>query len=268
MAGVSGKARHPNGMLKEHDQRSIRRKRANTQGREIQGKPVQNVVLQQMPESEFLALKSHLQFAEFRVAEQLERQGNPIDAVYFLNRGVGSMVIETCDARSVEVGLVGCEDMIGLPAAGGLYELTYGVVIQSAGDGFRLSASSMKRLLPSMPELSRMLLRRLAIRSVEQAQNTACNRLHSLTQRLARWLLLTQDRQHSDEIATTHNFLSNMVGTDRATVSVAIGEFDRKGILRRGRGAITITDRRKLREESCECYDIFSGFNAELGLRT
>jgi len=158
--------------------------------------------------------------------------------------------------------------MIGLPAVGGLYELTYSVVIQTSGDGFLVPIATAKRVLPSLPGLTRMLLRRLAIQSIEQAQNTACNRLHNLTQRLARWLLSTHDRLPTDQIVTTHDFLSKMIGTDRATASLAIAEFERKGVLRRGRGSITITDRHKLQAQSCECYEIVSQFNSELGLRT
>lgn len=188
--------------------------------------------------------------------------------MYCLNRGVGSLIIEAHDARSVEVGISGFEDMIGLPVMRGLEELTYSVVIQAPGDGFRVFVSVIKQLLPRMPNFGSMLFRRLAIRAVESAQNTACNRLHSVSQRLARWLLLSHDRLSSDTIDTTHDFLSKMVGTDRATVSLGVADLERKGIARRGRGSITITDRRKLEERSCECYGIFSRFNAELGLRS
>jgi CRP-like cAMP-binding protein len=255
-------------MARKPELQSARKKKTKSQERAVDGTPVQNILLRQMPETEFLALKPHLRVTEFRVGEYLQRQGNGITAVYFLNRGIASMIIETPDARSVEVGISGSEDMIGLPAAGGLYDLTYSVVVQTGGDGFSVPVATMRRVLAATPELTRILVRRLAIRSVEQAQNTACNRLHSLTQRLARWLLLTHDRLATDQIVTTHDFLSKMIGTDRATASLAIADFERKGALRRGRGSITITDRRKLREQSCECYEIVSEFNSELGLRT
>jgi CRP-like cAMP-binding protein len=186
--------------------------------------------------------------------------------VYFLNTGVGSMLIETADGRSVEVGLVGHEDMIGLPVAAGLDEFTYTVIIQVPGDGFRMQADIFKQLLPRLPELRRMLLRRLAIRSIELAQNAACNRLHNIKQRLARWLLLTHDRIDSNLIRTTHDFLSRMVGTDRPTVTLAIADLERDGIIRPGRGSILIENRRRLEQRSCECYGMIQRFNAELGL--
>jgi CRP-like cAMP-binding protein len=261
-------AGHLKAMARKQELHSSRKRRPKFQARAVDGKAVQNVLLEQMPEAEFLALEPHLRYTEFRISEYLERQGNPIKAVYFLNQGIVSMMIETPDARSVEVGISGCEDMIGLPAVGGLYELTYSVVVQTSGDGFMVPIATAKRVLPLLPGLTRMLLRRLAIQSVEQAQSTACNRLHNLTQRLARWLLSTHDRLPTDQIVITHDFLSKMIGTDRATASLAIAEFERKGVLRRGRGSITITDRDKLQEQSCECYEIVSQFNPELGLRT
>lgn len=230
------------------------------------GKPVRNVLLSQIPDTEFLALEPHLTFVELKCADRLEQAGQRIGAVYFLNTGVGSMLVETSDGRSVEVALVGHEDMIGLPIAAGLDEFSYAVVMQVPGEGFRMPAAVLKQMLPQLPELRRMLLRRLAIRSVELAQNAACNRLHSIRQRLARWLLLTHDRLDSDLILTTHDFLSHMVGTDRPTVTLAVAELERDGIVRPRRGSIRIEDRRKLEQRSCECYGMFQRFNAELGL--
>lgn len=224
-----------------------------------------NVLLQQIPQSEFLKIKPHLQPTKLEIANRLEEEGTPLTAVYFLNGGIASMIVETSDGRSVEVGVAGREDMVGLALAGGLTEFTYTVVVQAPSDGFRVDAEVMKRLLPSMPELTHLLLRRLAIRSLEVAQNAACNRLHPVGQRLARWLLLTRDRINSDVIATTHDFLAKMVGTDRATVSLALEELERDQILRRRRGSVAIVDRLRLQRQACECYAVVSRLNAELG---
>lgn len=234
--------------------------------RVVQGVRVANVLLQQIPQSEFLQIKPHLQLMKLEIATRLEEEGRAITAVYLLNGGIASMIVETSDGRSVEVGVAGREDMIGLALAGGLTEFTYTVVVQAPSDAFRVDAEVMKRLLPSMPELTRLLLRRLAIRTVQLAQNAACNRLHPIGQRLARWLLLTQDRISSDVIATTHDFLAKMVGTDRATVSVALEELECDRILRRSRGSVAIVDRAGLERRTCECYRVASQFNTELGL--
>jgi CRP-like cAMP-binding protein len=109
-------------------------------------------------------------------------------------------------------------------------------------------------------------VRRLAIRTVEVAQNAACNRLHSVGQRLARWLLMTQDRIDCEVISITHDFLSKMVGTDRATISVKLEELESDQIVRRRRGAVAICDRTQLQLRACECYRIFSQLNSELGI--
>jgi CRP-like cAMP-binding protein len=236
--------------------------------RSASGHPVENVLLQLIPNREFELIAPHLQFMRFENATRLEREGSPIEAVYFLNGGIGSMVIETADARSVEVGVAGRDDMIGLPLAGGLDEFTYSVIVQVPGDGFRVPSSVVKQVLPDMPELSRLLLRRLAIRAVELAQNAACNRLHNVRQRLSRWLLLAHDRLDSDVINITHEFVARMVGTDRPTVSLAIADLEREDILRPKRGSITILNRVKLEQQSCECYGLFRRFNPELGLRS
>ena len=236
------------------------------QRRTVQGQAVGNILLAQIPQAEFLKIRPHLDFVNLEVATQLQQEGRPITAVYFLNGGIASMIVETSDGRSVEVGVAGREDMIGLPLAGGLTQLTYSVVVQARCTSFRVPAEAMKRLLSLMPELSRLLIRRLAIRTVEVAQNAACNRLHSVAQRLARWLLMTQDRINSDVISITHEFLSKMVGTDRATISVKLEELESCQIVRCRRGSVAICDRAQLQRRACECYRIFSQFNSELGI--
>jgi CRP-like cAMP-binding protein len=236
--------------------------------RSVAAKPVRNTILLRLPESEFSRIKPQLEAVKFQVADLLERQSLPVNGVYFLNSGIASFLIETSDARSVEIGLSGREHVIGLvPLLGGLERLTYNVVIQVPGEGFRAPAKMMRELLPGLPQMRELLLRRMAIRCLEQAQNAACNCLHSVKERLARWMLLVHDRVDTDVIATTHDFVSKMVGADRTTVSLAMRDLERRGVLLRKRGAIRITDRDGLEEQSCECYAVFNSFNAELGLR-
>lgn len=231
------------------------------------GRPVRNTLLLRIPDEEFRSLDPHLKSVSLENAVCLEQEGGRIESVYFLNGGIGSMVVETRGGKSVEVGVVGREDMIGLPLVAGLDEFTHSVVVQVPGDGFRVEASAMRQALRSSPELTRLLLRRLAIRSVQLAQNAACNRLHDAKQRLARWLLLIHDRLDSDVIRTTHDFLSKMVGTNRPTVTLAVKDLEQDGIIERSRASISIKDRGKLEQQSCECYQLFRAFNSELGLR-
>jgi CRP-like cAMP-binding protein len=238
----------------------------NADERSAAGQSVQNTILQQIPDIEFEVLEPHLKFIPLEIASCLQREHEAIRTVYFMNSGIASMLVQTADGRSVEVGVCGREDMIGLALAAGLDTFTHSVIVQVPGDGFQIDGLTMRRILTSLPELRRMLILRLGIRSAQLEQNAACNRLHNVKQRLARWLLVTHDRVDSDVIQTTHEFLSKMIGTDRPTVSVAVAELEREGILQHTRGSILIIDRQGLEQQTCECYATIQKFNTELGL--
>lgn len=227
---------------------------------------MRNTILLRLPPNEFEVIQPYLKFTPFTFATCLQREHESIDAVYFMNSGIASMLVETDDGRSVEVGISGREDMIGLPLAAGLDNFPHNVIVQVPGDGFQVDSETMKRVMGSLPELRRILIRQLGIRSLQFAQNAACNRLHNVRQRLARWLLVAHDRLDSDVINITHDFLSKMIGTDRPTVSVAVAELERDGIVARSRGSIQIVNRHRLEQQSCQCYAALKQFNAELGL--
>lgn len=230
------------------------------------GQIVSNTILLRLAQSEFERLEPHLEFVPLRLADTLQREFDPIRAVYFMNRGIASILVETVDGRSVEVGIVGREEMVGLQLAAGFDDLTYNVIVQVPGDGFRVSAQTMKTLLPSLPQLRKLLTRQLGIRSMQFAQNAACNRLHNVKQRLARWLLVTRDRLDSDTIVTTHDYLAKMVGTDRPTVSITLADLQRDGSIVGSRGSITLANLDKLQRQACECYRVIRQFNVEMGL--
>jgi CRP-like cAMP-binding protein len=201
---------------------------------------------------------------------ELALRGEPLDHVVFLNSGIASMLVEGLDGRSVEVGVTGRESMVGLPIIAGIDEqLSFDIVVQIPGQGFQVPVRTMISLLPSLPKLREILIRRLAIRSLFLAQNAGCNRLHSVEQRLSRWLAIVRDRLDTDVIHITHDFLSRMVGTDRASITTAVAQLDRLGSLERRpgeRGSLTVKSRDKLEQQSCECYGLFRQFNRELGL--
>jgi CRP-like cAMP-binding protein len=238
----------------------------NATGRTAAGQSVQNTILLQIPDNEFEAIQPHLKFIPLELATCLHREHEFIRAVYFMNRGIVSMLVETDDGRSVEVGVCGREDMVGLGLAAGLERLTHSVIVQVPGDGFQVDAQTLRRVLHSSPGLWRILVLRLGIRAAQLEQNAACNRLHNVRQRLARWLLVTHDLLDSDVIQTTHEFLSKMIGTDRPTVSVAVADLEREGILEHRRGSIVILDREKLERQSCACYGVIRQFSRELGI--
>jgi len=184
----------------------------------------------------------------------LYEPNDPLEFVYFPNAGMVSLVIETEDGRTVEVGEVGKEGFAGIPAAVGMRKSQVREVVQIAGDGFRVRVDELQRALRSSPQLQQMLIRYAATHWLETAQTAACNRLHNIEQRLARWLLMTQDRVDSPTFSITQDFLATMLGTDRPTVSLAAGSLQKKGIIKWTRGEVQILSRAKLEKCACECY--------------
>ncbi len=171
------------------------------------------------------------------------------------------------DGKTAEAGIVGNEGFSGTPAAVGLSRGPLRAVVQVTGDGFRVKVAALQNVLESAPGLQLMLHRYAAIRGMQVAQTAACNRLHDVKQRLARWLLMTQDRVDSGSLPITHDFLATMLGTDRPSVSLAAGVLQRKGLIEYTRGAVKIMNRKKLEDSACECYGIIRQYDGELGLK-
>ena len=218
--------------------------------RTITGRSVRNTILQRMPLSEFEALRPYVRFVPLVRGDSLQREHVKISAAYFVNSGIASLIVQTGDGRSVEVGIAGREDMIGLPLVAGLQAYSHSVVMQIPGEGFMVDGSVLQRQLRSLPGLRETLIKRLGIRSLQLAQNAACNRLHTVRQRIARWLLAAHDRLGSDMLRTTHDFLARVVGTDRPSVSIAVAHLEQNGI-RRGRATIHIVRRDHLEQQAC-----------------
>jgi CRP-like cAMP-binding protein len=171
------------------------------------------------------------------------------------------------DGRTAEAGIVGNEGFTGTLAAVGLSRGPLQAVVQITGDGVRVEVGALQNTLESAPHLQLMLGRYAAIRGMQIAQTAACNRLHDIEQRLARWLLMTQDRVDSGLLPITHDFLATMLGTDRPTVSLAAGALQKKKLIEYTRGAVKIVNRKKLERSACECYGVIRQYDGELGLR-
>jgi CRP-like cAMP-binding protein len=170
------------------------------------------------------------------------------------------------DGKTAEAGVVGNEGFTGTLAAVGLSRSPLQAVVQITGDGFRVEVGALRSTLESAPHLRLTLSRYAAIRSMQVAQTAACNRLHDIGQRLARWLLMTQDRVDSGSLPITHDFLATMLGTDRPTVSSAAGVLQRKKVIAYTRGAVEIVNRKKLENSACECYEVMRQYDRELVL--
>ena len=231
------------------------------------GKPVSNKILLSISDSEYNSLRPHLEYVRLPNHLVLHEGGEKLDFVYFLNRGLISLVVVMKDGRTAEAGVVGNEGYTGIPAIVGLSRGPLRAVVQVTGDGFRVKVGALQNTLESTPHLQMMLHRYAVVRSMQVAQTAACNRLHNIEQRLARWLLMTQDRVDSESLPITHDFLATMLGTDRPTVSLAAGLLQKKGIIEYTRGAVKVVNRKKLEDSACECYGVIRRFDGELSLK-
>ena len=231
------------------------------------GKPVSNRILLALSDSDYRALRPHLKYVSLPDHLVLHAVGESIECAYFLNRGLISLVVVMKDGKTAEAGIVGNEGFTGTLAAVGLNRSPLQAVVQIAGDGFRIEVAALQTTLKSSPHIQLLLSRYTAIRGMQVAQTAACNRLHDIEQRLARWLLMTQDRVGSESLPITHDFLATMLGTDRPSVSFAAGVLQKKKLIKYTRGAVKIVDRKELEGSACECYGVIRRYDVELGLK-
>lgn len=231
------------------------------------GKAVGNVILLSLPDKEYNLLRPHLEATDLPQYKILEEPGERIEYTYFLNEGMASLVALSRDGRSVEVGIVGKEGMIGMSLIAGLHQGTFRAIMQMAGSGMRVRAEVFEDVLLSAPTLRSELSRFALMHGMQVAQLAACNRLHEVQQRLARWLLMCQDRFDSQSLPLTHEFLAQMLGTGRPSVSLAAGSLESAGLIENLRGSVKILNRKSLEEAACECYGVIQHFNGGLGLK-
>jgi CRP-like cAMP-binding protein len=232
-----------------------------------EGKPVSNLILLSISDSDYALLRPHLEYLSLPSHLVLHEGGGKLEFTHFPNRGVISLVVVMKDGGTAEAGIVGNEGFTGTPAAVGLSRSPLQSVVQITGDGFRVEVAALQNTLESAPHLQMMLSRYAVVQGMQVAQTAACNRLHDIKQRLARWLLMTQDRVDSESLPITHDFLATMLGTDRPSVSLAAGVLQKNKLIEYTRGAVKIVNRKKLEDSACECYGITQQYNGELGLK-
>jgi CRP-like cAMP-binding protein len=225
------------------------------------GKPVRNKILLSVPDTEYRLIRPHLKFLSLPHHLSLHEPHSTLKFVHFLNDGLISLVVELKEGKSVEAGLIGNEGAAGMPAVLGLSRSPLREIVQIAGSGFRVRVGTLKGILRSTPQLQVILSRFAVGLAMQVAQTAACNRLHNVEQRLARWLLIAHDRVDSGNIPITHDFLATMLGTDRPSVTLAAGILQRRQIIGYTRGAVRILNRNKLEEFACECHAIVQQYN-------
>ncbi|HEX4063609.1 MAG TPA: Crp/Fnr family transcriptional regulator [Streptosporangiaceae bacterium] len=215
-----------------------------------------NAILGALPDAEFAALVPRLELVDSVIRDRVYDPGQPITDLYFPISSVYSLV-GVADGRAVvEVATVGREGMVGLPVFLGQSSSPHAAFCQIPGPAARLPAGQLADVLTHDGALHRLLNRFTQATMVQIAQNVVCNSTHPLAQRAARWLLTTHDRVGRDQFALTHEFLSQMLGARRPTVSQTASVLQAAGLVRYQRGQLTITDRAGLEKTTCSCYAI------------
>jgi CRP-like cAMP-binding protein len=223
-----------------------------------------NRLLAALPDAEYQRLIPHLEHVSLSLKQVLYEVGEPIEYVYFPHQSIVSALSTMEDGSMVEVGLVGNDGIVGIPAALGDNITATTAMVQVPDSAMRMKASLLKSEFQRGGSLQSLLLRYMQAQHAFVSQNAACNRLHYLEGRLARWLLLVCDRVKSNELPLTHEFMSQMLGVRRAGVTEAANMLQQSGLIRYTRGKITILNRQELEAASCECYEIIEGEYARL----
>jgi CRP-like cAMP-binding protein len=214
-----------------------------------------NLLLDSLPVDELHRLRSRLERVELPLGMVIYEADAPITHVYFPLSGIVSMV-STMREGTVEVGTVGCEGMAGIPVVLHATSMPTRAFVQVAGEAMRISAEDLRTAMQDLPVLERVLARYALALFDQAAQSAACNRLHTLEERCARWLLMTHDRVGSDVLPLKQTFLAEMLGVHRPAVTVAAGTLQRAGMISYTRGKVRIVDREALERASCDCYAI------------
>jgi CRP-like cAMP-binding protein len=228
----------------------------------------QNLLLAMLPAADYARLLPVMKRVPLPLRLSLLKRDQPIDHLFFPEGGVCSLTTSMKDGDAVEVATIGREGMIGFEVFLGSTVASVDAFVQVPGgaaqrlplDAFRREMDTRGSLFKVMSRYSRALLGQIV-------QTAACNRLHKVHGRCARWLLLTHDRVDSDEFPLSHEFLSFMLGVERSTVTLIAGGLQRAGLIRYVHGRVTIVDRKGLERAACECYEIAARQFADLGLK-
>ena len=215
-----------------------------------------NHLLAELPDEEFARLEPFLELSAVSPGDVVASPGQTIDHAYFPLSGMISVVALFAEGLGVEVATIGNEGMIGLPIFLGADSSPFHVMWQLAGETLRIRAEDFLPAVAEGTRLHKVVTTYSQAYFVHTAQNAACNGLHPVSQRAARWLLATQDRAQSDEFFLTQEFLAFMLGVTRQSVSIAVGELQESGLIIYHRGHMQILDRKRLEAASCDCYQI------------
>lgn len=232
-----------------------------------EARQVQNRLLDKLSDQELAPALPFFDLVQTGLRDVLVRQGRPITHIYFPGNCAHSCVVYMEGGNGVEVGTIGNDGFTCVEALFDAHLALETVVCQIAGASLRIANRDFQQLIDKGGTLTRVLHCSGQAYLSQVSQSVACNRLHSIDMRFARWMLITHDRVQGDEFSLTQEFLAAMLGVHRPSVSTVAGMFQQAGIIRYSRGHMRILDREKLEEASCECYQVVRGhFERLLGL--
>jgi CRP-like cAMP-binding protein len=227
-----------------------------------------NLFLSLLPQKDYENLQPYLELVSLKIKDVIYERNQPIPYVYFPCTCVLSIITIMQDGNAVEVATVGNEGFSGMDIMVGANVAINTTVCQVAGSSYRMRTATFRELNAENTALRQIAMTCVHAYLGQMSQSVACNRLHHIEERFARWILLTHDRVSSNEFHITQEFIAVMLGVHRPSVSVVAGAFQQAGIIRYTRGHMTILDREKLEEAACECYGVVSAhFSKLLGTR-
>jgi len=222
----------------------------------IAADPRENQLLAALPDAEWARWLQQMEPVDMPLGKVLYESGSKLTHVYFPTTSIVSLLYVLEDGASAEIAVVGHEGIVGISLFMGGESTPSRAVVQSAGRAFRLKANVMIQEFNRAGPVLHLLLRYTQALITQMAQTAVCNRHHSLDQQLCRWLLLSLDRLHSDELVMTQELIADMLGVRREGVTEAAGHLQDAGLIRYRRGRITVLDRRRLEQRTCECYAV------------
>ena len=223
------------------------------------GNPGVNRLLATLPKNEYKRLLPKLKTVNLILGDTLYEPGDAIKYVYFPNDSIISLISELSETSGLEVGMVGNEGMAGLAVFMGVNSSPTRALVQGKGTAMRMSSAAVRTEANRLGSLHHLLHRYSHSLLAQVSQTSVCNRFHLVDARLARWLLMTNDRLAAKEFPLTQEFLSTMLGVRREGVSKAAGALQASQLIRYSRGVITILNREGLKAKSCQCYSIIKG---------
>jgi CRP-like cAMP-binding protein len=215
-----------------------------------------NLLLSALPEQDYRCLIPDLEYVTYNLGDSIYEPGARQNYIYFPTTCIVSLFYTTENGMTCEVGLIGNEGAVGISLFMGVDSMINQAVVQLAGGAFRMRADTLQMKFRLGGEFQCLLLRYTLTRIIQVSQTAVCNRLHSVEQRLCRWLLLCHDRVQSDDLAMTQEFIANMLGSRREGVTAAAGRLQDAGLINYNRGKIKILDRASLEAQVCECYGV------------